>query len=292
MFRLSINFFKYCLTTAVGIGMLSSSAQALTIVPTDDEVDLVATILGEGIGVPRNSISYTGVDNASALFTDGLSSGLGIESGIILTTGNAADAIGPNSSEETGTNNLLRVSDTNLSDPVFLDFQFESDGGDLFLNYVFASDEYSESVNDPNFGDVFAFLIDGVNIALIPGTNTPVGVETVNGGNPIGTNASNPELFNNNAIDDGAPFALEYDGFTDVFTATVLDLAPGTYNARLAIADTTDGLIDSAIFIEAGSFSSQASNQTVPESSTLISLLAFGTLGLGSKLRSRQKQTV
>ena len=276
MLRLSIDFWKSGIITAGGIVLLTSSAQALTLTPTNNEVNLVRTILGSGIGVPRNSVRYQGNGNASGIFTDGLSSGLGIDAGIILTTGNASNAIGPNLADNTGTNHNLRLRGTQLRDPVLLDFEFEFGGGDVFFNYIFASEEYNESVNAPGFGDTFRIFIDGENVALIPGTNIPVDVQTVN--------TNNPQFFNNNAFSNsGSPFNLEYDGFTDVFTAQALNLVPGNHSVRFAIADTSDGFVDSAIFIQAGSFSARATNQKVPESSTVINLLAFGIFGLCSR---------
>lgn len=276
MLRLGIDFLKSGITATFGIGILTSSAQALTLTPTNNGVDFVRTILGSGINIPSNLVRYQGNSNASGIFTDGLSSGLGIESGIILTTGNAINAIGPNLGDSTGTNHNLRLTGTQLRDPVLLDFEFESEGGNVFFNYVFASEEYNESVNASGFGDTFRIFIDGENVALIPGTNIPVDVQTVN--------TNNPQFFNNNAFSSsGSPFNIAYDGFTDVFTAQALNLAPGSHSIRFAIADTGDGFIDSAIFIQAGSFSDRASNQKVPESSTLISLLAFGAVGVYSR---------
>lgn len=275
MLSLGIDFLKSGITAAFGIGILTSSAQALTLTPTNNGVDLVRTILGSGINVPINSVRYQGDSNASGIFTDGLSSGLGIDSGIILTTGDAINAIGPNLRDSTGTNHNLLFG-TRFLDPVLLEFEFEFEGGDVFFNYVFASEEYNESVNAPGFGDTFGVFIDRQNVTLIPGTNIPVDVQTVN--------SNNPQFFNNNAFSSsGSPFNLEYDGFTTVLTAQALNLAPGNHSVIFAIADTGDWLIDSAIFIQAGSFSDRASNQKVPESSTLMGLLAFGAFGLCSR---------
>ena len=99
---------------------------------------------------------------------------------------------------------------------------------------------------------------------MIPGTDTPVSINNVNGGNPFGSNASNPDLFNNNDLTDGGPFFdIEYDGFTDVFTAEITGLDPGTNNIKIAIADAGDSSFDSAVFIEGGTFSSTP-NPVIP----------------------------
>ena len=57
---------------------------------------------------------------------------------------------------------------------------------------------------------------------------------------------------NNDPNDPGpSSFDLQYDGFTTVFKAEAHGLAPGTHHIKLAIADTGDRNLDSAVFIEA-----------------------------------------
>ena len=52
----------------------------------------------------------------------------------------------------------------------------------ITIPVVFASDEYNE-VTAPGglFGnDVFGLFLDGVNIALVPGSNSPITVSNIN----------------------------------------------------------------------------------------------------------------
>nr|WP_281250717.1 choice-of-anchor L domain-containing protein [Hydrococcus rivularis] len=172
-------------------------------------------------------------------------------------------------------------------DANILEFEFESAGGDLFFDYVFASEEYNEFVNSI-FNDVFGFFLDGVNIALIPGTSTPVAINNVNSG-------SNSAFYNNNDPSDlgtPTPFNIQYDGFTKVFTAKALGLTPGKHKIKLATADTGDRILDSAVFIKASSFSDKPTDpgKQVPEPASVISLLALGAIGMGSVLKSQKKQ--
>ncbi|AFY76330.1 PEP-CTERM putative exosortase interaction domain-containing protein [Pleurocapsa sp. PCC 7327] len=293
MMRASFNFLKYSAATFLGLGFAIGSAQALTITPTNDGNTLANNILGSGISIVPGSINYIGVNGAAGTFTNGLSSGIGIDQGIILTTGRATNAVGPNTVDNISENNST-PGDADLStliggattyDANILEFEFESAGGDLFFDYVFASEEYNEYVNS-SFNDVFGFFLNGVNIALIPGTSTPVAINNVNLG-------SNSAFYNNNDPSDlgtPTPFNIQYDGFTKVFTAQVLGLTPGKHKIKLAIADTGDSILDSAVFIKASSFSDKPTDpgKQVPEPASVISLLTLGAIGMGSVLKSQK----
>ncbi len=258
----------------VAIVLLAAGGHAqggVTVITSSDPDALVGNILGSGITVVPGSASYVGAATASGFFSNGVASGIGIESGIILTSGDATLAQGANTLDDsTGDNGLPGDADLDAiagttHDASVLAFDFSSPGSNLFFNYVFASEEYNEFTNSP-FNDVFAFFLDGQNIALIPGTTTPVSINNVNGGNPLGENASHPELFHNNDLDDGGPFFdLAYDGFTDAFTAQALGLTAGTHHIKLAVADTDDFILDSAVFIQGGTFSGIPTPPTPPD---------------------------
>jgi len=275
---------------ALAAGLILSASgfasAGLVVTQNNNANDLVDTILGDGI--TYSNLSNSGDANAFGTFTGGISAGIGIESGIMLSSGNISDAVGPNTGNGTTTDfgaagdaDLTAISGFDTHDAAFITFDFTTTSGDLFFNYVFASEEYNEFVNS-TVNDVFAFFVDGVNIALIPGTDTPVSINTVNGGNPLGTGASNSEYFNNNSLQDGGPFFdIEYDGFTDVFTAKILGLSAGTHTISIGIADAGDGVLDSTVFIEAGSFS-VTDPVGVPEPASL-GLFALGALGFASR---------
>ena len=290
-------FLKQGAFALLGLGLVTAPAHAVNITTTNDANVLVNSILGSGITV--SNVTYNGASVASGTFTDGLSSGIGINTGIILTSGDASLAPGPNTNDSATQNNSL-PGDTDLNslipgfntfDASTLQFDFTSATGDLFFNYVFASEEYNEYANS-SFNDVFGFFLDGVNIALLPGTTTPVSINNVNGGNPLGTNAQNSQFFNNNDPSDGTPsFNLQYDGFTKVFTASAKGLSSGKHTLKLAIADGGDSTLDSAVFIEGGTFSSEPP-KSVPESATILGILAFGIFGATSSLKRKQKNNI
>ncbi|MCA9245531.1 MAG: choice-of-anchor L domain-containing protein [Planctomycetales bacterium] len=228
---------------------------------TEDANQLRDFILGPGV-TPVGNARFTGSATSAGFFTSGRST-IGINEGIILTTGNAFFAEGPNT-DDASTGTASQRPDAELdalfgvptADTTALEFDFElSEANDLFFNFVFASEEYNEFANGV-FNDVFAFFLDGENLALIPGTKDFVSINNVNGGNPFGTGAVNPELFRNNDIDDDGEFLdlFGYDGFTQVFTAQRRSLTPGVHTIRLVISDVGDTALDSAVFIEASSF--------------------------------------
>ena len=263
--------------TVVLIFMVAHSAHALTITPTSNVNTLVNAILGSGVTV--NSSSFIGAPDSAGLFSGG-SSAIGINSGIILTTGNAALAVGPNSSTEAGQNNGFAGSSalnsiiSGTRDATILNIDFTTTTGDLFFNFAFASEEYNEYVGT-QFNDVFAFFLNGTNIALLP-NGAPVSINNVN-------NGANPAFFidNNSGIYD-----TQYDGFTTVLTAKALNLASGTHTISIQIADVADGVLDSAVFIQGGTFS--GSNPVVPEPNSIL-LVGTGLVGLAGLLRRRRQ---
>jgi len=288
-------FIKHSAFSLFGFGLLTAPAHAVNITTSSDANLLVNKIVGSGITV--SNATYKGAPIASGFFSNGLASGIGIEEGIILSTGYAESAIGPNNDDgATGNNGLVGDSDLNALipgsttfDASVLEFDFVSTSGNVYFNYVFASEEYNEFVNTA-FNDVFGFFLNGTNIALIPGTNTPVSINNINGGNPYGFNATNPQLFNNNDLQNGGPFYnIQYDGFTKVLTAQFEGLEIGkTHRIKLAIADVGDRSLDSAVFIQAGTFSGEPPKD-VPEPTSVLGVLAFGVVGANSYLKRKQK---
>ncbi|HEY9872092.1 MAG TPA: choice-of-anchor L domain-containing protein [Candidatus Obscuribacterales bacterium] len=278
-----------------GCGLATGAAQAITITPTNDPNLLANTIVGSGVTI--SNVTYNGAAIASGTFTNGLASGIGIDQGIILTSGRADLAVGPNNSDgATGTNNTpgdpdlsSLIQGTTTQDAAVLEFDFIATEDNPTFRYVFGSEEYNEYVNQ--FNDVFAFFVDGQNIALVPGTNTPVSINNVNGGNPLGTNPVNSQYYVNNDPSDGTPTNdIQYDGFTRVLTATAPVTAGTQHRIKLAIADALDRSLDSVVFIQAGSFSTQPPPTSVPEPSSILGVLAFGTFGAGSLLKRKQQK--
>lgn len=222
--------------------------------------NLVSSLIGSGVEV--TNAEYTGDSRAAGIFNDP-SLGIGIDSGIILSTGDVTNIYGPNNSDSTGTafatdgdtdlNGLVSPSATR--DAAVLEFDFTPTESFISFQYVFASEEYNEYVNS-SFNDVFGFFItdsagNKQNIAVIPGTNTPIAINNVN-------LVSNSGYYRNNDPSDygfgNTPFNIGFDGLTTPLTA-VASVTPGqTYHFKLAIADNSDSVLDSAVFIKNGGF--------------------------------------
>lgn len=240
----------------------------LALTTTDLNTGLTATDLAQALiggGVIVSNVTYTGNNAAAGLFSGGISEGLGIESGVLLSCGDIADAAGPNNTEQITTEfdtpgdpdleGLIPGFETN--DAAVLEFDFIGAGGTFTFEYVFASEEYNEFVDSP-FNDVFGFFLDGQNIALLPGTNIVVSINNVN-------NDSNSQFYNDNSLDDlgdPTPFLTQADGFTVVLQATGT-ISPGSHHIKLAIADASDEALDSWVFLKAESFVSGDSDVAV-----------------------------
>lgn len=248
------------------ISATSALSGQLVVTQNNDADALASALIGSGISLVGGSASFTGNSIGAGTFTGG-SSLIGINDGIILSTGDVLDAPGPNSS--------TAITSFNTSSE--LEFQITTITGDLFFNFVFASDEYTEW-SDSTYNDEFLLEVNGVNRALIPGTTVPVTVNNIN------ESADDyPEFFNDNTA---GSVNIEYDGFTDVFTAQALGLGAGTHTVRFFISDVGDEEYDSAVFIQGGSFTSV---NPVPEPSTVAGLAVLTMLGLLG-FRSRRKR--
>ncbi|WP_336367055.1 choice-of-anchor L domain-containing protein [Marinobacter sp. C2H3] len=278
---------KHALLTGILLtAAQSASALVIDSSSTDGSV-LAGAILGSGVTI--SNVSYTGGSNQAGQFSDGQSV-LGIDSGLIMSTGSIFGAPGPNSTSSytgnigtgggSGDSDLNGLISQSTDDAAVLSFDFTSSTDSLFFSYVFASEEYNEYVNS-SYNDVFAFFVDGQNIALAP-DGQAVSINNVNCGNPYSGVGPNCDAYNNNA-DGSATYNIQYDGFTDKLIASITGLSAGLHNMKIALADAGDSALDSAIFIEGGSFSSEDPvNVDGPGS---LGLLAIGLAAFAARRR-------
>lgn len=205
-----------------------------------------------------------GGPTSSGIFTGGLSSGLAFDSGLIFSTGNVQDAIGPNDNPSKGSNlglpgdpDLAAITGLSSRDASGLVFSFTTSSGDLYFNFLFASEEYEEYI-DSNFNDIFAFFLTpdtdpntpgnqpGTtrNLALIKGTNDPISVDTVNPKSNASAYVSNTTGVENH----------QFDGRTTNIIASARGIGPGEHIIKIVIGDSGDSVFDSAVFLQAGTF--------------------------------------
>jgi uncharacterized repeat protein (TIGR02543 family) len=232
-----------------------------------------------GGGVTVSNATFTGANRAGGSFTGGTGN-VGPASGVVLSSGfvqtNAGDdpcsrgVEGPNNCNEdpsapdgsdntaslglpgdTALNALVAPNTTN--DATILEFDFVPAQGTVDFSYVFSSEEYNDFANS-SFNDVFAFFVNGTNCALVPGTSDPVSVNTINNGDPGGDpTPHHPELYRDNVRPTPGSIDSQMDGLTTVLTCHATVNAGVTNHIKLAIADVSDSILDSAVFIQAGS---------------------------------------
>ncbi|MFP5219553.1 MAG: choice-of-anchor L domain-containing protein [Actinomycetes bacterium] len=221
--------------------------------------DLAQTLAGSGVTV--SNVVVTGADTAFGTFAggDGI---VGFGDGIVLSTGAVAGVAGPNTSDGAGTAHgsagdavLDGLAAATTYDAAVLSFDFVPMSDRVSFRYAFGSEEYDEFVYG-GYNDVFAFHVNGRNCALVPATTDAVAVDTVNGGNEDNeTPPANPHLFMDNEPNgaDDHQLDTQLDGLTTVLSCASA-VVPGEVNTmRLAIADAGDGVLDSAVFLQADS---------------------------------------
>ncbi len=281
----------------------SISAQ-IVVDPTVSAQNAVNNIL-LGSGVEALNITFSGDTNQIGSFLSN-GSNMPINSGVIMGTGNVNFASSPDpagldpnapgsggnsggggslggGNHTAGDSDLELISGLDMNDAAILEFDFVATGDTVSFNFVFASEEYPDFVcSDVN--DAFGFFLSGpgivggqgfvndaVNLALIPGTDTPVTINSLNNGVSATGDNGPCDLIDPNWQDYSVyyianhdistdPNVIEYDGFTVVLTATSEVDCGETYHIKMAIADGGDGdtVYDSAVFLQAGSFDSNA----------------------------------
>jgi gliding motility-associated-like protein len=200
-------------------------------------------------------------------YFDATGSSFPFANGIVLTTGKAVNAIGPNATLSDDGGNMGWNGDSDLNQALglnnsfnatVLEFDFIPLGDHISFDYIFSSEQYllNPSANQCNFTDGFVFLLKEAtattyeNLAVIPGTTTPVKVNTVRGTGTLcpAANATYFDAFNT------TEHPTNFNGQTKVMTAQAA-VTPGiTYHIKLAIADEGNYRYDSAIFLGGGSF--------------------------------------
>lgn len=256
-------------------------------------LEYVQELVGPGITV-SNVVMTNNSDNQIGIF-DGQNSNIGFNSGVVMAAGPVNGLIGNAAMADAGQPgngqtdpDLLTIAQSVTSNPsagfinsvndvISLEFDFVPSSNVASFNFVFSSDEYTQWINS-SFNDVFAFFVSGPgitgpfnappgfpggaqNIAVVPGTNTPITISTifpagVPGEPPAGLN---PQLY----ISNTGGTTHTHNGFTVPIPVELNVQCGETYHFKFAIGDGSDTYLNTAVFLEAGSFVSDAVDVTV-----------------------------
>ena len=245
--------------------------------PYDSPIYLVDSVLVLD-GVVSTAHSYQG-DSSQIGFFNAINTSLGIDSGIVLCTGDVYELdpdtiLGFGVVQNTVTDaDLLTVANSvpgmigqsfmvsSINNVAILEFDFIAISESFSFRYVFGSEEYFAFENT-QYNDVFGFFLSGpgiagpwsngaINLAVVPGTNPPlpITISSVNSVTPI-----NQQYFVPNQGFGLDTIAIA-DGYTTVLTTNPIQIQCGeTYHIKLAIADGSDQGLSSFVWIESGSF--------------------------------------
>ena len=241
-----------------------------------------------GTGVTAFNATFSGCDTTFPGHQEGydstqigeftsLNTAVEIPYGLMLCSGSTENKsgsavnpnLGPNSSDGVGDPDLAQLVGGNLNNAAVLEFDFVPQGDTIRFNYTFASVEYPGFICSA-FNDAFGFFLSGPgiagpftngaeNLAVVPGTNIPVTINSIN--DAPGGGACNPacpcnaQYFVNNytaPVDTNVLFG----GLTVSMEAIAQVICGDTYHIKMAIADVSDGALDSGVFLEGGSFTS------------------------------------
>jgi gliding motility-associated-like protein len=161
---------------------------------------------------------------------------------------------------------------TSTDDGAILEFDFVPVSNVVSFNFVFSSDEYLTWVNSA-FNDIFGFFVAGpgisgpysappgfpngsANLAVVPGTTTPITISTIHPG-------LNSQYYVDNS--NGTTHAM--NGFTVPIPIVFNVICGETYHFKFAVADCQDDYLSTAVFLENSSFTSPPVNLTLETAS-------------------------
>jgi gliding motility-associated-like protein len=244
----------------------------IAIDPTPTPFDIVTnTLIGPGLAT--SNITFMGNANQIGTFNAGTSN-IGLPSGVVMSSGNvtsivaggnpSSDLFGPGDADVLATAqsvttnpNASGINSTN--DAAVLEFDFVPDGDVVVFNFTFASEEYLTWINS-QFNDAFGFYLSGPNptggnytsenLALVPGTTEPITISTIYIDPSQTPPSMNGEYFLNN------PIGHSFNGFTIPIEIRFNVICDSMYHFKFAVADCVDGILDTGVFLEGGSFQS------------------------------------
>jgi hypothetical protein len=224
----------------------------LTITDSLDAPTLTTLLQGLNITVSNLVVNCAGASYGQFSGT----SEIPITNGLVLSTGQADAVAGPVGNW--ASSDMMTPGDADLDslvtvatyDACVLEFDCLPLGDTLMFNFSFGSEEYPEYVGA--FNDVFAIWLTG------PGFPIPTNVAAIPGGTPVSINNVNSTTNAGYYVDNEAIPGVDcaYDGFTQNLTAFAVVTPGSSYHFKVAVADASDMVFDSGVFLEAFSFRS------------------------------------
>ncbi len=227
-------------------------------------LDLATELLGPAAQI--SNLTYTGFPDAIGKYNF-TNTTTGLDSGVVMTSGNALFVIGPNNSGSLGFGAntpgdplLNALVNQQTFDAAIIEFDVVANTDTIAVEFVFGSEEYPEFVIGL-MNDCFGFFLSGTdpftnqsytnkNIAIVPGTvNVPISIGTINNVIP-----SYPQFY----VDNTGGAELQYDGYTTPLLILSPVINGDPYHLKLAIADGGDLVYDSGIFLKGKSVSGYA----------------------------------
>lgn len=236
-----------------------------------------------GFCVEVFDLSFTGSPDAFGAFSYN-GDELGLDEGIIISTGDVVSAVGPNEQSQVttqfytaGDQDLNSLTEYLTFDACVIEFDFLASSDNLLAcEFVFASEEYPEFIGSM-FNDIFGFFIsepyedifgdqdpnfsqEMQNIAYIPGTQLPISINNINPTNNPDYYVDNCSQTNNDELQyvaanyEGAE--IEYDAFSIPISLEAEIKKDVLYHLKIAIADASDPKFDSSLFLRSNSFES------------------------------------
>jgi len=269
---------KYVLSFLALIFISSIKAQITTNNTTYTSEQLIEEVLTDSTNCATitNVQSYTGTNINGIAYFERNGTNFPFENGIILSTGNAMDAPGPNddvlNGQELGWNGDVDVENVtgyvNTINASYIEFDFIPIESEISFRFMLASEHYNKN-NECLYTESLAFILTNLvtadlsyNLAVLP--------TSYNGNDLVKTNNIHPDLppicpsynetyfshynFDDSNLSVAQNSAIEYGGQTVPLTAFANVIPGDVYHLKLVIADNNSSELDSAVFIEGGNF--------------------------------------
>lgn len=171
----------------------------------------------------------------------------------------------------------------NVQDASFIEFVFVAPTDTISFNYIFASQEYGTYQCSPAWSDAIAFILTeltsgvSMNMATIPGTTWPVSASNIRNtiANPACT-SFNEVYFDSYNVANPETSTINMKGQTIPMHASAGVIPGHTYSLKIVVGDIGDTILDSAVFIEGGSFFPEVCGEAIE----MVSFLDTNTNGI------------